>query len=140
MSCEQTQNTAAQFISLKDALFQCELKRTGPASGHYAIDHGDFYKTITQGPTGLSNLAWLIRMLCQFLKTLHEQGINYGNLRSENILIKFAPNGKKIESLKLINFGHIQTLGQLDQLTIPEQVDHYPTDYLLDVIEVIKKQ
>jgi hypothetical protein len=58
------QNPSTQFLSLKEALFQCQLKRTGPAAGHYAIDHGDFYKTITQGPNGLSNLAWLIRMLC----------------------------------------------------------------------------
>ena len=75
------------------------------------MTHGKFYKLIS-GPDGLSHLAWLIRMLCQFLKTVREMGLNYGNLKAENVLIKIAQNGKRIESIKLINFGYVHTIGE----------------------------
>lgn len=113
-------STACEYVSLKDSLFQTVLWRTGSSTGHYQIEHGPFYKTITQDEQGLSHLAWLVRMLCQFLKTLHELGINYGNLRAENILVKFGAGNKKIESIKLINFGHTMTLNASDLLTIAE--------------------
>lgn len=98
-------------MSLRDALFKTKLTKTAEGEIYHEVTHGKFYKLI-QGTNGLSHLAWLIRMLCQFLKTVREMGINYGNLRAENVLIKFARDGKRIESIKLINFGCVLVLGE----------------------------
>ena len=68
---------------------------------------------------------------------MHEAGMNYSNLRAENILVKFSSDGLRIDRIKLINFGYVIMLNQHDQVIVPEQVDHYPTDYLHTLIEAV---
>lgn len=54
--------------------------------------------------------------------------------------MKFGANNKKIDSIKLINFGHTMTLDSSDLLTISEQVDHCPPEHLLKIADALKKQ
>lgn len=64
--------------------------------------------------------------------------MNYGNLKAENILIKIAQNGKRIESIKLINFGYVLVLGEEEQIIVPEKIDHCPQEFLHMVAETVK--
>lgn len=52
----------------------------------------------------------------------------YGNLRTENIIIKINPKKKVIENTKFINFGCLVDIEQADNILIPDQIDHLPPD------------
>lgn len=45
---------------------------------------------------GMRHVAKLVRKVCDFLQLLHDQGIVYGNLRAENIMIKLDDDNKEI--------------------------------------------
>lgn len=77
-------------MSLHDALFYIKLDSV---HNIYQITHGKLYE-ILKGPDGKQNLAKLVGLLCQFLSKMHQLGMSYGNLRSENIMIKFTNDGK----------------------------------------------
>ena len=110
----------SQYVSLYDALFTINLCIKSPKSqSFYEVTHGQLFQLLT-GPDGLSNLASLIKMICNFLNIIHEMGMNYGNLRSENILLKFSLDGSRIESIKFINFGYVLFIGEHESHIVPE--------------------
>lgn len=54
----------------------------------------------------------------------------YGNVRAENILIRFDKEQMNIENVKFINFGSFVALENANQMVIPDEVDHMPPDVL----------
>lgn len=71
---------------------------------HYLVEHGDFYNVLCKY-NGIKHLATLIHKVCLFLAKLKEIGLIYGNLRPENIVIKFDKYKSRIERVKFIDFG-----------------------------------
>lgn len=60
----------------------------------------------------------------------------YGNLRTENVIVKLSRDKKKIEDVKFINFGNLIEIEDADRIQIPDQIDHLPPDmtsYLLKI-------
>lgn len=60
----------------------------------------------------------------------------YGNLRTENVIVKLSRDMKKIEDVKFINFGYLIEIEDSDRIRIPDQIDHLPPDmssYLLKI-------
>lgn len=58
----------------------------------------------------------------------------YGNLRTENVIVKVSRDMKKMEDFKFINFGNLIEIEDADRIQIPDQIDHLPPDmtsYLL---------
>ena len=54
-------------------------------------------------------------------------GAIYGNLRTENTLIKLDKHSK-IDSVKFLNLGTLKEIEQADHIAIPDQIDHLPPD------------
>lgn len=72
--------------------------------------------------------------ICTLLKNIAHIGAMYGNLRTENILIKLSPNKKQIKNVKFLQFGHLIKIEDAENICIPDQIDHLPPDmtsYLL---------
>ena len=64
---------------------------------NYQLEHTDFYRILNQGKDGKAQLANLILQICVLLKNIADTGAMYGNLRTENIIIKMSRDKKKIE-------------------------------------------
>lgn len=62
----------------------------------------------------------------------------YGNVRAENILIKFDKDQKSIEQVKFINFGSLISIDNASQMIIADRVDHFPPDVLKHFLEMQK--
>lgn len=60
----------------------------------------------------------------------------YGNLRTENIVIKLSRDNKKIEGVKFLNFGHLIEIEEADRIAIPDQVDHLPPDMTSHLLKI----
>ena len=59
----------------------------------------------------------------------------YGNLRTENIIIKLDRMGKNILQVKFLGFGSLVSIEESDLIRIPDRIDHLPPDmtsYLVD--------
>lgn len=128
------------LMSLRDLLFRETVHLTDQqADSFYCVAHAHLYRLLI-APQGLRHLAKIIQLLCVFLQELEGQGLNYGNLRAENIILSMSDDGQSIESLKLINFGFAQQVGQPNQSVIPEQVDHLPPEELQRLSEILDNQ
>lgn len=91
------------YQSLDHLLYSISFDSTN-LKKQYQVDHGEFYNML-QRNKGMKHLATLMLKICQFLQKLREIDMVYGNLRPENILIKFDRFKSRIESIKLIDFG-----------------------------------
>lgn len=94
---------------------------------NYQLEHHTFYHILSQAD-GKKQLGNLIIEICTLLKNIADTGAMYGNLRTENIIIKMSRDNKKIEGVKFINFGHLIEIEEADAIAIPDQVDHLPPD------------
>lgn len=79
---------------------------------------------------GTKHLATLMLKICQFLQKLREIDMVYGNLRPENILIKFDRFKSRIESIKLLDFGSTTDFESIHQMIMPARIDHIPPEIL----------
>lgn len=70
------------------------------------------------------------------MKNIADTGAMYGNLRTENIVIKLSRDKKKIEGVKFLNFGHLVEIEQADKISIPDQVDHLPPDMTSHLMKI----
>ena len=62
----------------------------------------------------------------------------YGNLRPENILIRFDDEQKEIQQIKFVDFGSTTRIEKASDMLIPDKIDHYPPDLLKQFIEIEK--
>ena len=60
----------------------------------------------------------------------------YGNLRAENIMIKFDLAKSKIEQIKFLSFGSIVQIEEADSILIPDQIEHLPPAMLLHLLNI----
>lgn len=65
--------------------------------------------------------------MCQLLKGVADIGAIYGNLRTENTLIKLSKD-RTIECVKFLNFEVLKEIESADDIAIPDQIDHLPPD------------
>ena len=70
------------------------------------IEHLHFYEMLSSDD-GKCQLAFLISEVCRMLQIVSKIGAIYGNLRLENILLKFNLSKYKIEGVKFLNFGSV---------------------------------
>ena len=68
--------------------------------------------------------------ICVFLTKLTEMGVLYGNLRPENILIKFDKYKSRIEQVKFIDFGCVTDAENVNSMVLPVRLDHVPPEVL----------
>ena len=61
-------------------------------------------------------------------------GMLYGDLRLKNILIKMDDEKKKVLDVKLMSFGHMKHLDDIQNICLPALIDHLPPD-LLTILE-----
>lgn len=54
----------------------------------------------------------------------------YGNLRTENLILKLDPLSENIEDVKFLSFGNIFKIDSADQMVIPERIEHLPPELL----------
>lgn len=101
----------------------------------YSLDHACFFDILNQ-QDGRKYLAYLIYTICSLLKNIADIGAMYGNVRTENIMIKLDLAKTKIESIKFLSFGHIVQIEEADSILIPEQIEHLPPamlSYLMNI-------
>lgn len=58
-------------------------------------------------------MATLIKQVCQFLVRISDMGLMYGNLRPENILVKFYQKSQQKEhvlDVKFLGFTHMTSI------------------------------
>ena len=68
----------------------------------------------------MSCLANLILITCNFLQKIADNGMLYGNLRAENILIRMNKQNTKILSVKFLNFGSLSSIEDSECIHIPD--------------------
>lgn len=95
----------------------------------YQVEHGEFYNMLTKYK-GIKHLATLMHKICVFLTKLTEMGVLYGNLRPENILIKFDKYKSRIEQVKFIDFGCVTDAENVNSMVLPVRLDHVPPEVL----------
>ena len=96
---------------------------------HYQVEHGEFYTMLCKYK-GMKHLATLIHKICQFLKKLDDKGLVYGNLRAENIMVKFDRYRSRIEQIRFLDFGCSTTRQDLGEMVLPVRLDHIPPEML----------
>lgn len=60
----------------------------------------------------------------------------YGNLRTENIIIKMSRDNKHFDGVKFVNFGPLIEIEEADRIAIPDQVDHLPPDMTSHLLKI----
>ena len=89
------ENDTDCYSSLDSLLYKVTFNSTDE-NQNYTVEHGDFYSMLSRNK-GVKHLATLIHKVCMFIKKMNELGLIYGNLRPENILIKFDKFKSRIE-------------------------------------------
>lgn len=102
----ESESDLHEFESLHKLLWNIQFNPYMSSIKKYSIDHSSFYQILMKDH-GKEILASLIYKTCSFLKNVSESGAIYGNLRSENLLIKFNNTRTKIERIKFLCFGHV---------------------------------
>ena len=85
----------------------------------YTVNHSILYKIFRNCKTGKIELANLIQSICYLLKSLSNKGMLYGNLRTENILLKLNYYKDKIENIKYLSFGSLTPIEESEKMNIP---------------------
>ena len=65
-------------------------------------------------------------------------GAVYGNLRIENLLIKMSKDQTKIKAVKFLHFGHLVRLEEVENIFIPECIEHLPPDLISHLLRCKK--
>ena len=64
-------------------------------------------------------------------------GALYGNLRTENVLVRLSRDLKSVEEVRFINFGYLVSIETVDtMLIIPDQIDHLPPDMTCHLLKL----
>ena len=72
------------------------------------------------------------------LKCIADNGMLYGNLRTENILIKMNKCMHRIDTIKYLSFGTLSSIEDSEKMHIPDQIEHLPPDLLKHLIESMR--
>lgn len=104
-SIYQIEEQADKYRSLYDCLYSVKFNSKSPTK-QYDIEHNGFYNMLVED-NGLKHLAKLIQSICYFLDQIADMRMIYGNIKPENIMIKFDEKNEKIENVKFINFGAV---------------------------------
>ena len=123
-----TGTDCSRFHSLQESLFEIDLQ-TNHGLQYYIVRHGFFYD-ILLGEDGMKNLAFLISKIAHFLHKIQSIGYFYGNVRLENIFVKFDDKKTRILDVKFVNLGTSNKFEDIQEMLIPEQIDHMPPDIL----------
>ena len=129
----------SNLISLRDLLFRETVHfAENAADSFYCIAHSHLYSLLA-APRGLRHLAKVLQLTCSFLKEIEELGLNYGNLRAENMVVVMREDGQEIEGVRFINFGHTQEIGSssAEHLIVPEDIDHLAPEELCRLRELL---
>ena len=100
------------------------------------IYHSVFFKITNDEEDGKRHLANMIKLVCELIQKLTDIGVMYGNLRTENLMIKLCPNHENIEDIKFLSFCNMVKFDQADQINIPERIEHLPPELLKHLMNI----
>lgn len=129
----QTEEELEKYWSLNQLLFDIKFDPSH-VTKIYELQHSIFFKMLSKDD-GKYQLAKLITYMCSLLKGVADIGAIYGNLRTENVLIKLGKDDD-IESVKFINFHTLKEIETADHIAIPDQIDHLPPDMTQYMLEM----
>lgn len=64
----------------------------------------------------------------------------FGNLRPENVMVRFDDQHKEIQSVKFVNFGSLTKIDRAADMILPDRIEHCPPDLLKNLIDIDKFQ
>lgn len=92
----------------------------------YQITNYSFYNDIK---SNTSLLGEFVRRMLEGLSVFHERGVIHCDLKSENVLIRYNKKSKKLEDLKIIDFGAAIDLTNPGYVSITTP-EYLPPEYL----------
>ena len=93
-----------KYYSLSELLFDIDYNPSKLAKT-YELKHSTFYEMLSRSD-GMKQLALLMTRISRFLKAFVDIGAIYGNLRTENILIKLSRKNT-IENVKFLRSAKV---------------------------------
>lgn len=88
----------------------------------------------------MKHVAVLTLKICKCLAKIKSMGMVHGQVRRNNIIIKYNEGFTEIDDVKLIGIEHLINIENVQDFRLPNLIEHLPPDFLIALKDMQAEQ